>query len=366
MAANRFAKRRSKLIRQIKKSGGDGLLVTCFTNVSYLTGFTGDDSYLFISPTATVLISDSRYSTQISEECPDLDACIRSPGQTMSATVSKVVKKAKATCIGFESHLTSYDLWTSFCDGVKSAEWLPMPGLVEGLREIKDKQEVTEIQEAITQAERAFHSVKSALTGGMTELQVAHQIEHTIRHLGGAGVSFPPIVAVGPRAALPHARPTEGLISEAGFVLVDWGATNARGYRSDLTRLITTDKISTKLDKIYRVVLNAQRQGIAAIRPGIPCCEVDAKARAVIEDAGFGKRFGHGLGHGIGLDIHEAPRLGPISQTILKPGMVVTVEPGIYIPGWGGVRIEDDVLVTPDGCQILTAISRELEDSSIE
>lgn len=201
----------------------------------------------------------------------------------------------------------------------------------------------------------------SGLTGEMTELQAAGELEYGMRKFGGRKPSFDPIVAVGARAALPHARPGTTRLNEGDLVLVDWGSTTASGYRSDLTRVWSTARISAKLDKVYRVVFTAQRRAIEAIRPGIACREVDAIARRTIEEASFGKHFGHGLGHGIGLDVHEGPRLGPSSKDILKTGMVVTVEPGVYLPGWGGVRIEDDVLVTRDGCEVLSSISAELE-----
>ncbi len=182
-----------------------------------------------------------------------------------------------------------------------------------------------------------------------------------MRKLGGRSASFPSIVAVGDRSALPHYRPGSRAIGDAPFVLVDWGAVG-NGYVSDLTRVLATGKIPPKLERIYRVVLNAQERAIEAIRPGRTCGEVDAAARAVIAKAGFGPKFGHGLGHGIGLEIHEAPRLSKGQKVKLKPGMVVTVEPGIYLPGFGGVRIEDDVLVTRNGCEVLTDLPKQWED----
>jgi Xaa-Pro aminopeptidase len=194
----------------------------------------------------------------------------------------------------------------------------------------------------------------------VTELRVAHELEHAMRRFGALRASFEPIVAAGPRAALPHARATGAPAQGGGFVLVDWGASDVSGYKSDLTRVLPTDKISPKLAKIYRVVLKAQRRGIESVRPGARCADIDAAARAVIVQAGFGKRFGHGLGHGIGLEIHEGPRLNPRSEDTLAPGMVITIEPGIYLPGWGGVRIEDDVLVTRDGFELLSTLPREL------
>lgn len=184
-----------------------------------------------------------------------------------------------------------------------------------------------------------------------------------MRQFGAARASFDPIVAVGERAALPHARPGSNRVSSSDFLLIDWGAATHEGYKSDLTRVFVTGKILPKLEKIYRVVLKAQRRGISKIRPGVCCCDVDAAAREVIEQSGYGKNFGHGIGHGIGLDIHEEPRMSPVSKTVLKPGMVVTVEPGVYLPGWGGVRIEDDVLVTRDGHKVLTSVPKEFEDA---
>jgi Xaa-Pro aminopeptidase len=180
-----------------------------------------------------------------------------------------------------------------------------------------------------------------------------------MRRFGAIRAAFEPIIAVGDRAALPHYRAGLRQFSEAGFTLVDWGALSPRGYHSDLTRILVTSKLPPKLAQIYGVVLKAQQAGIDAIRPGAKCQDIDAAARKIIDQAGFGKYFGHGLGHGIGLDIHEGPRLSPISADVLKPGMTVTVEPGIYLPGVGGVRIEDDVLVTRDGCELLTTLAKD-------
>ena len=182
-----------------------------------------------------------------------------------------------------------------------------------------------------------------------------------MRRCGATGASFPPIVAVGIRSALPHARPTDTTrIGDDHFVLIDWGATG-RPYKSDLTRVLVTGKVTPEFEKVYETVLAAQERAIASIRPGVCARDVDAEARSVIEQAGFGRFFDHGLGHGLGMDIHEAPRLRKESETILQPGMIVTVEPGIYLPDWGGVRIEDDVLVTSDGCEVLTHLPRTLD-----
>lgn len=363
--ADRYAARRQKLLSQLKSSNLDGLLVTNFTNVTYLTGFTGDDSFLLVSREATVLISDGRYTTQLSQECPGLDVHIRPVKISIVAATAKVIKQAKLSKLGFESGSTTVAEWRRLSEEAKGLELVPVDGAVENLRLIKDTEEVQQLREAIRQAEKGFQVLRSTLRGEQTEREVAHELEHAMRRFGAKGASFPPIIAVGPRAALPHARPTNALISESDFVLVDWGADGPTSYKSDLTRVLVTGKISTKLENVYGVVLKAQLAGIDAIRPGVRCCDVDAAARKVIEDAGYGKYFSHGLGHGIGLDIHEGPRLNASTEKELKPGMVVTVEPGIYLEGWGGVRIEDDVLVTRQGHEVLTSVPKEFEQAVV-
>jgi Xaa-Pro aminopeptidase len=360
-----FAQRRGKLRGLLKKEGTDALLVTNFINVSYLTDFTGDDSYLLITPKHDVMISDERYTTQLEEECPDLEFEIRGPGKQMLPTVAGVLKKGKYKKLSVESASMTLGLHAGLSKAAPDCELVPSQGWVEELRMIKDKDEVTRTRTACDQARRAFEVVRASLKPDMTELDVATELEYQARRFGAKGLSFPAIVATGARAALPHARPTKQCLGEADFTLIDWGV-NEGLYMSDLTRMVVTGKISPKLRKVYGVVLKAQLAGIAAIRPGVTCEAVDQAARGVIAKAGFGKQFGHGLGHGTGLEIHEAPRLAQNQTTVLAPGMIVTVEPGIYFPGWGGVRIEDDVLVTRDGHEVLTSVPKELDDCVVD
>ena len=359
-----FAQRRSKLRSLLRKEGTDGLLVTNFTNVTYLTGFTGDDSFLLVTAKRDLMISDQRYTTQLEEECPDLEFEIRGPGKQMLPTVAEVLKKGKFKKLSVEAASMTLGLHAGLTEAAPACELVPSQGWVEELRMIKDRDEIARTRLACDQARRAFEVVRASLQPEMTELEVANELEYQARRFGAKGLSFPPIVAVGPRAALPHARPTPKQLSEADFTLIDWGV-NEGLYMSDLTRLVVTGKISPKLRKVYGVVLKAQLAGIAAIRPGVTCEAVDQAARSVIAKAGFGKQFGHGLGHGTGLEIHEAPRLAQGQSVELAPGMIVTVEPGIYLPGWGGVRIEDDVLVTRDGHEVLTSVPKELEESLV-
>ena len=370
MTQSRFTRRRRSLIARIRKLGLQAALVTDESNVTWLTGFTGDSSYLLIGPKLGVLISDTRYTVQISEECDGLDVEIRDARRPMHAAVASVVDAARIDSLGIEAHSTSMATWQQISDAIsgarRSTQIAQVDMVVNQLRAKKDAGEIAEIRLAIRQAERGFAAMTSVLESDKTELEVAHELEHLMRRFGAEGPAFEPIVAVGPRAALPHARPGSTRIGESGFLLVDWGAKTTGGYRSDLTRILVTRKIPPKLEKIHGVVLNANRQGIKAIRPGATLQSVDRAARRVIENSGYGKFFGHGLGHGIGLDIHEEPRLSPVAQGILEPGMVITIEPGIYIPGWGGVRIEDDVLVTRDGHEVLTSVPKRFEDAVVE
>ncbi len=359
---SRYAARRDRLRKELGRAEVETLLVTNFINVTYLTGFTGDDSYLLITPTTEIILSDPRYVTQLAEECPGLDGHIRPPGETMLDGTVKVIGKAKSRRVGVEGESMTVGFREKLAEKVKELELVTTHGLVEKLRMIKDAEEVEEIRFAVTVAEKAFAVIRASLRPEQTEKEVGDALENQMRLFGGRGASFPPIVAVGDRAALPHYRPGGRRIGDDAFVLIDWGA-KGRLYMSDLTRVLVTAKIPPKLAKIYQVVLAAQEKAIAAIRPGLICEDIDAVARGVIEKAGFGKQFGHGLGHGIGLEIHEAPRFAKGQKVKLEPGMVLTVEPGIYFPGFGGVRIEDDILVTRSGCEVLTSVPKQWDDA---
>tara|TARA_R110002095_G_scaffold199125_3_gene178841 strand:+ start:2161 stop:3261 length:1101 start_codon:yes stop_codon:yes gene_type:complete len=365
MSKDYLAVRRKKLVSLLKQNSAEALLVTCETNVTYLTGFSGDSTYLLIGKGQTVLISDGRYTTQIEEECPGLDVYIRASTESMMVALEKVLKKTRLAKLGFESHIVTCAMLESMRGVLPAVEWIPAVDLVEELRMVKDASEIEEIREAVQQAQRGFEVFRAMLTDEMTELQGAHELEHAMRRFGARQAAFDPIIAVGERAALPHAMPTQKRIGEAPFLLVDWGAMTQKGYRSDLTRMIVHGRAAGKFEKVYRTVLKAQMAAIEKIRPGVLCKDVDQVARAIISKAGFGKHFTHSLGHGIGLDIHEGPRLGGNILTELKPGMVVTVEPGIYLPGWGGVRIEDDILVTRDGHEVLTSVPKDFESACV-
>ncbi|MEJ5342402.1 MAG: Xaa-Pro peptidase family protein [Thermogutta sp.] len=356
-----FNERREKLRRRMKREQLVGFLVSKPENVTYLTGFSGEDSYLLVTLDHAILISDSRFTEQIREECPGLEAYIRPGGVSLVQAAARLIKKAKLKMVGVEAGSLSVASFGKLQDAVNGVEFAKTENWIEEHRAIKDKEELQRIRTAVTIAQRAFQAVRATLRPDQSEKEVADLLDHQMRLLGARRSAFPTIVGVGPRAALPHVIPTSKKIGEDVFVLVDWGADEG-WYKSDLTRVIPTGKIAPKFVKVYNTVLKAQKAAIEAIRPGVTAEDVDRAARQVIEEAGFGRLFGHGLGHGVGLEIHELPRLGPKVQTVLRPGMVVTVEPGIYIPNWGGVRLEDDVLITRDGHEVLTSLPKDLDE----
>ena len=356
-----FARRQEKLRKLLRKSGAEALLVTSTPNVSYLTGFTGDSSYVLMTQEDLVLVSDGRFLTQIEEECPGLEMNIRRPGILIHQQVIKILRSAGISRLAIEADSMTVATRERIAEELPKLEIGATTGMVEHLRQVKDKEELALIRQAAGIAEKSFAVIRAGLRPEQTEKQIGDALERQFRLFGGDGPAFDPIVAVGPRAALPHAKLTDQRVGDGDILLVDWGA-RWRLYNSDLTRVLVTGKISTKLRRVYEVVLSAQARAIEAIRPGVPTTDVDAAARSVIAEAGFQRRFNHGIGHGLGLEVHESPRMSGKNTAALKPGMVITVEPGVYIPGWGGVRIEDDVLVTRDGHEVLTSLPKQFEE----
>ena len=354
-------RRRGKLQRIIARHDADGLLVVHPANIYYLTGFTGEDSWLVVTRDGALLISDSRFTHQIAEETDGIEVAIAPLGVTRPAFRAQTLEQMRLARLAVESHRLSHAEHAELERSLPRTTLVPGDGWVESLRVVKDRAEIAEIERSVAVAERAYRAVQAGWTGAESESNLAAELEYRIRLLGGSGCSFPPIVAGGVRAALPHARPTEAELGRAPFILIDWGAI-VGGYASDLTRVWAVDRIPPKLARVYQVVLQAQLAAIDRLAPGVTLGDVDRAARQVIESAGFGARFGHALGHGIGLEVHEAPRVGPRQKRPLKAGMVVTVEPGIYLPAWGGVRIEDDVLVTRNGHRVLSTLPKEQPD----
>lgn len=355
-----YAERRAKLRAALKKAKLPGLLVSHDPNVRYLTGFTGDSTQLLITPKLAVMISDSRFETQLRDECPDVEAEIRTAKTTQADFLAQVLTARHITQLAIEGDVVNVASFEKYKEKATGTEFVVTSGLVDQLRMIKDKHEIAALRRAIDIAQRGFQAVQGLFTPEMTEREIAHELEHLMRRHGALKAAFEPIIGVGPQAALPHYRAGAIRLADAPFVLMDWGAVEPEGYHSDLTRVLATSKIPPKLEKLYRVVFEAQAAALALMRPGALAKDVDAAARNVIAKSGYERYFGHGLGHGIGLEIHEQPRLSPLSNDVLQPGMVITVEPGIYLPDFGGIRLEDDVLITRDGHEVLTSTPLEM------
>ncbi len=312
-------------------------------NRRYLSGFDGSAGYLFITEKDAVIATDFRYLEQAKQQAPDYRVFQITGG--MENWFPELIAEIGGQKLGFESQSTSLAMYRQMGDIIKKsgsshAKLAPLEGLVESLRAIKDAEEIEAIAKAAAISDRAFQHIEENIRAGMSEKAIAWELEKYMRERGSQPVPFDIIVASGPNAALPHARPSERVIQEGEPVLMDIGA-RVDGYASDLTRTICLGEPDDNFKKVYDIVLGAQLAAIELIKEGMTGEQADSLARTVIAEAGYGEAFGHALGHGVGLAAHESPRLGPGSVDELVSGMVVTIEPGIYLPGWGGVRIED-------------------------
>lgn len=345
------------LRRGVLAAKTEAFLVSSVPNVTYVSGFTGDDSLALVTPDRKYIITDFRYVEQVEQECPGWK-CIQRKKDLWSA-VSQVLKRQRIRRLGFETaHLShrNHRLLRKECRGVKLA---PLLGEIEELRQVKDSQELTAIEAAIDAQQKAFEEIKDWLRPGLSESKIARELEYRMCRRGAERPAFESIVAAAERGSLPHARATERVVRKGDALLVDWGARRFF-YNSDLTRVLHFGRVGRKFERIYSIVRDAQARAIAAIRPGMKFADLDAVARDTISAKGFGKRFGHSLGHGTGLEVHELPGVRKGNESQLQPGMVFTIEPGIYIPGWGGVRIEDMVLVTETGARVLSSSEKDL------
>jgi Xaa-Pro aminopeptidase len=334
------------------------LLVTNPRDIRYLTGFVGDDSWALIPAAAgaPIILSDFRFQEQIAREAPH--AAVRIRKESLGDELAALLGARRIRSLALQSSYVTLAQLRTLRRKLAGTRLVDQDDGLLKQRAVKDSGEVDAIRKALRIAEQAYQRTVEQARAGMTELQLAARLEFEMRSLGADGPSFPSIVAAGPNASLPHAIPGAAKLRRGGIVLIDWGARWG-GYCSDLTRTISLGPMPAAIREIYEVVLDAQLAGIAAVAPGRSVREVDAVARGIIEKAGYGPQFGHGLGHGIGLDIHEQPTLGQRAEGTLEPGQVVTVEPGIYLPGVGGVRIEDDVLVTARGARVLSSLPKD-------
>ena len=352
--------RLQKLRHSLASQEFDALLVSQQENRRYLSGFTGSAGWLLISATRALLAVDFRYVEQAKSEAPDFDVThIKGdiwnwlPGLTADLQLKRV---------GFEADQISFAIYNqtrkAISDNEHQLQLIPTSGLVESLRAIKEPEELNFIAEAVNLADITFEYAKSIVSIGMTEKDVAWQLEKFLRQEGSETIPFDIIVASGPNSALPHARPSERAIRQEEPVIIDMGA-RMNGYCSDLSRTLYLGEETNTFAEIYDIVLGAQLTAIATIESGMSGDQADRLARTVIDESGYSEAFGHGLGHGIGLAAHELPRLGPNSHDLLADGMVFTIEPGIYISGWGGVRIEDTVVMENGKIKVLARADKK-------
>ncbi|MEK4249670.1 MULTISPECIES: M24 family metallopeptidase [Paenibacillus] len=346
-----------KLQQMLSEKQLEAIIIDSPINRRYLSGFTGSAGTLLITLEQSYLLTDFRYETQAVDQAAGFQVSIYAT-QPFDELKS-LFGKHGITRVAFEQDIVSFAQYKRYEAAFHGVELVGTSGLVEQLREIKDDQEISVIQEAATLADQTFAHILNYIKPGVRELDIALEIEMFMRANGATSTSFDTIVASGERSALPHGVASERVIGNNEFVKLDFGAYY-KGYCSDITRTVFVGQPTQKHLEIYNIVLEAQLYALEHIKAGMTGLEADACCRDIITNYGYGDRFGHSTGHGIGMEIHEAPRLSRLSDTLLTPGMTVTVEPGIYLPGFGGVRIEDDIVITQTGNQILTSSPKEL------
>jgi Xaa-Pro aminopeptidase len=351
-----YSSRLIKIREAMKRKGVDGFLITDIHNVRYLAGFSGSSGFLFITRKENIFVTDFRYKAHSEREVKGWDIVIEKGNRVK--TIQGLTQKTGVTKLGIESSVT-YEFFRKLSN--KNLRLHALEGLIEKIRETKDLNEINSIKEAVRRAEIAFLQVKPHIRPGVRERAIAIRLEETMKKNGCRHIPFNIIVASGMNSAMPHAQPTEKKLNMGDLVIIDWGG-EADGYFSDMTRtlLMRGNNISKK-KKMYQLVLEANKRAISQILPGVKAKDIDYSARNVIKTADYGEFFGHGTGHGVGLQVHESPRITWNKRDIMKENMVFTIEPGIYVPGLGGVRIEDMVVVKQDGCEVLTSLSKKLE-----
>lgn len=350
-------KRLNNLRNKMREKDIDAVLVVKRANVIYLSGFTGTAAYLLITGEDAVIVTDFRYKEQAELEAGLYDV-VQYQGNVAPA-LEQQLKLRGVKRLGFEETFLSFERYREFQNNLGINEMVPMEGMVESLRIVKDDEEAERIKKAVGIADMAFSHVLQYIKPGVREIEIAAEIEYYMRKHGAKGTSFETIVASGTRSAMPHGVASEKPVEHGEAITFDFGAVY-KDYCSDITRTVFLGQPSCEMKKIYGIVLDAQILSLEAIKSELDCVEIDRTARDFIEKAGYGSFFGHGLGHGVGLEVHEAPRLFPNANGRLLNGMTVTVEPGIYLSGMGGVRIEDLVIIRNDRALVLTKAPKEM------
>jgi len=336
----------------------DALLVSAAPNVRYLSGFTGDNGLLLLTPQSQTLFTDPRFTIQAAEECTcEVSIVTKTP---LDHAALQAIRRKRLKRVGFEASRMLYDVHQRITKSLPRGVTLkPIGPVVDRLRMVKSDDEIARIRRSVLTNSEAFERATRSIKAGARESAIAAELEYQMRRLGAEKAAFETIVAVGSRSALPHAQPTSRKLANDELLLIDMGACQD-GYMSDMTRVLFCGRPSRRVRNMYNAVLKAQLAAIDAVRPGVTAAHVDRAARRVLDAEGLGKEFVHSTGHGLGLEIHEGPRLGRRDKTKLEAGMAITIEPGAYVRDFGGIRIEDTVLVTKTGCEVLTPTSKEL------
>jgi Xaa-Pro aminopeptidase len=352
-----YEQRLAAVRRSLESSKLDALLVTHLPHVRYLTGFSGSNGICLITSRHQCFLTDSRYRDQAKEEVTTFRVLVSK--ETLSRAVLTARLLTARMNVAFESQYVFVDSLLAWRKTFPKVTFVPARGFVERFASVKDESEVRSIRGAAEVSDKVFRKIVALLRPGMSEQDVAARIGFYHRKYGAEGDAFEPIVASGWRGAFPHAKPSAKEIRKGELVTLDFGC-RVDGYHSDLTRTVAVGRPTPRAKKIYQVVLDAQTQAVEAARSGITAGALDGVARRCIRNRGFGRYFRHSLGHGLGLQVHEVPRISAMSREVLRTGNVITIEPGIYIPGFGGVRIEDDVVIRDGGCEVLNRSTKEL------
>ncbi|MFC1846710.1 M24 family metallopeptidase [Chloroflexota bacterium] len=343
------------LRRGLKEKSVEAILISQSQNRRYISGFDGTAGYLLVTAQKTILATDFRYIEQAKQQTSAFEV-LQTSGK-LEEWLPGLTSRLGLKRLGFEADNVSFSIYNRLrdvlSDPATDIELVPLAGLVESLRAIKEPSEIEHIKKAATISDAAMDYVNHTLLAGMTEIEVAWKLEQFLRQNGSQGIPFDIIVASGTNAALPHAKPSERVIKNGEPVIIDLGAS-IQGYTSDISRTICPGEVDDTFRKLYAAVLKAQQMAIDGIKAGISAIDADNLSRLVIEQAGYGKQFGHGLGHGVGLAVHEKPNIGPTSKDELEDNMVFTIEPGIYIPKWGGIRIEDTVMLKNGRIEVIS------------
>ena len=348
-----------KVYDVMKEKNIDAIVVSDGANMRYISGFRGATGYLYISGNRRVLATDSRYTTMAKEEAPDFEIVDPGAARNYGEVLNGLMEQDGVKEVGFEDQYLLYSSYSKLQEACKGRLTTPLGDSLDLLRSVKTEQELEYMAKAEKIGDMAFSHMLQVLKPGMTEMETAAELEYFMKTHGAENLSFETIIASGVNSAMPHAMPSHKKIEKGDFVTMDFGCVY-NGYCSDMTRTVVIGKANEKQKEIYGIVLEAQLAGLDACRSGVRGCDVDKVSRDIIAKAGYGDYFGHGLGHSVGLYIHEEPRLSKTCETVLQPNMIQTVEPGIYLPGFGGVRIEDMVVVTEGKCRNLAHSPKEL------